>query len=80
MLIRDKPAQPILSPFPRKHGQVPKTLTYFQDGIKERRRALANGFTGGCFLSNWYFPYDSDCGLPEIRPILLLLLNQLGLT
>lgn len=31
-------------------------------------------------LSNWYFPYDSDCGLPEIRPILLLLLNQLGLT
>lgn len=39
-----------------------------------------NGFTGGCSLSNWYFPYDSDCGLPEIRPILLLLLNQLGLT
>ena len=22
-------------------------------------------------LSNWYFPYNSDCGLPEIRPILL---------
>lgn len=36
MLIRDKPAQPILSPFPRKHGQVPKTLTDFQDGIQGR--------------------------------------------
>jgi len=23
-----------------------------------------NGLTGGCSLSNWYFPYDSDCGLP----------------
>lgn len=80
MPIRDKPAQLILSPFPGKHGQVPKTLTDFQDGIQARRRALANGFTGGCSLSNWYFPYDSDSGLPEIRPILLLLLNQLGLT
>jgi hypothetical protein len=58
----------------------PKTLTDFQDRIQARRRALANGLTGGCFLSNWYFPYDSDCGLPEIRPILFLLLNPLGLT
>ena len=32
--IVDKPAQPILYLFPRKHGQVPKTLTDFQDGIK----------------------------------------------
>lgn len=66
MLIRDKPAQPILSPFPRKHGQVPKTLTYFQDGIKARRRALANGFTGGCSLSNchcWNDARDEQEGL-----------------
>jgi hypothetical protein len=37
MLIRDKPAQPILS-FPRKHGQVPKTLTNFKMELKKEDR------------------------------------------
>jgi hypothetical protein len=48
-------------------------LNYRLTAVKDQEMALPA-------LSNWYFPYDSDCGFPEIRPILLLLLNQLGLT
>jgi hypothetical protein len=42
MPIRDKPAQPISYPFLSKHGQMLNTFTDFQDGIKARRRALAD--------------------------------------
>lgn len=43
-LTRD--TQPILSPLPRKHGQVPKTLTYFQDGIQFKQKTC---------LSQWLY-------------------------